>query len=296
MLLHESAQFRRRSYVRNGTWNVVEALVRWQHPDRGLIPPFVFIPLAEETGLIMELGEWVLREATLQLHRWHLAGFPMARVSVNVSPLQFRRQNIVGLVKSALSEASLCTRALELEITESALMENFDRSICTLQQLQHLGISISIDDFGTGYSSLSYLRSLPVDILKVDRSFVMNAHESDEDAKILSAIIALAHSLKLEVVAEGVEHEEQDTLLDALSCREAQGFYYAYPMPPEELDALMLAQTLPFQETNPRFKGAKQEIGSRLDESSAADGEMVCLGKPGRPVACYGKRPCESTA
>ncbi|MFZ4438393.1 MAG: putative bifunctional diguanylate cyclase/phosphodiesterase [Syntrophales bacterium] len=225
--------------LKNGNLSGVEALVRWQHPDRGLIPPLTFIPLAEETGLIMEIGEWVMREACRQMQRWHLAGILVPRVSVNVSPLQFRRQNIVELVKSILSETSLCAEALELEITESALMDDIDQAIGTLQQLQQMGIHISIDDFGTGYSSLSHLRSLPVNTLKVDRSFVMNAHVSEEDAQILSAILAMAHSLSLDTVVEGVECEEQRDLLRKQVCGEVQGFFYARPMPAADLASLL---------------------------------------------------------
>lgn len=225
--------------LKNGNLSGVEALVRWQHPDRGLIPPLTFIPLAEETGLIMEIGEWVMREACRQMQRWHHAGILVPRVSVNVSPLQFRRQNIVELVKSILGETSLCAEALELEITESALMDDIDQAIDTLQQLQQMGIHISIDDFGTGYSSLSHLRSLPVNTLKVDRSFVMNAHVSEEDAQILSAILAMAHSLSLDTVVEGVECEEQRDLLRKQVCGEVQGFFYARPMPAEDLASML---------------------------------------------------------
>lgn len=280
----------------DGTWSGVEALVRWQHPDRGLIPPLTFIPLAEETGLIMELGEWVLREATMQLHRWHRAGIHLARVSVNVSPLQFRRQNIVGLVKSALNDACLCTQALELEITESALMDDMDQSIITLKQLQLLGVSISIDDFGTGYSSLSHLRSLPVDILKIDRSFVMNAHESQEDAQILSAIIAMAHSLKLEIVAEGVECPGHESLLTAQHCREAQGFYYARPMPADVLSTLLIEKSQQLDPMKYALLDSNREICCLLaEESTIPDNphQFICRQLPGRPPACRGNPICE---
>jgi diguanylate cyclase (GGDEF)-like protein len=279
--------------LRTGTWSGVEALVRWQHPDRGLISPLTFIPLAEETGLIMELGEWVLREATMQLHRWHCAGVQMARVSVNVSPLQFRRQNIVELVKSALGEACLCTRALEIEITESAMMDDMERSISILNKLHRLGVNISIDDFGTGYSSLSHLRSLPVDILKVDRSFVINAHVSEEDARILSAIINIAHSLNLDVVVEGVECKEQLDLLRNVTYCEVQGYYYARPMPADDL-VILLEQTLPLDPLNYRTWETGKETCCQLDESYTTLGELVCLKVPGRPPACNGTLTCES--
>ncbi|MDD2900681.1 MAG: EAL domain-containing protein [Desulfuromonadaceae bacterium] len=284
----------------NGTWSGVEALVRWQHPDRGLILPLAFIPLAEETGLIMELGQWVLREATMQLHRWHLAGINLARVSVNVSPLQFRRQNLIEIVKSALSEATLCPQALEIEITESAMMNDMDQSIITLKQLRQLGVNISIDDFGTGYSSLSHLRSMPVDTLKVDRSFVTNAHASEEDAQILTAIIAMAHSLKLEIVAEGVECEIHETLLIAQRCREAQGFYYAEPMSAEALTSLLLEQTLPLAPMKYAILDLSQDICCLINGDPTTFGgdplQLACRLLPGRPPACRGKASCEPVA
>jgi len=237
----------------NGNLCSVEALVRWKHPDRGLIPPLTFIPLAEETGLIMEIGEWVLRESCRQMQRWHREGILVPRVSVNVSPLQFRRQNIAELVKSALSETGLCVQALELEITESALMDDINQAIETLKQLQQMGVHISIDDFGTGYSSLSHLRTLPVNTLKVDRSFVMNAHESEEDAQILSAILAMAHSLNLDTVVEGIECVEQQTLLRKHLCDEAQGYYYARPMLAGDLSSMLREKTMSLDPLNYRI-------------------------------------------
>ena len=244
--------------LQNGNLSGVEALVRWQHPDRGLIQPLTFIPLVEETGLIMELGEWVLRESCRQMQCWHSTGLHIPRVSVNVSPLQFRRQNIVELVKSALNETGLSVQCLELEITESALMDDVNQAINTLKQLQHLGVHISIDDFGTGYSSLSHLRRLPVNALKVDRSFVMNAHVSQEDAQILSAIISMAHSLNLYTVIEGVECEEQQDLLRKQGCHEVQGFYYARPMPAVDIVTLLLEQTLSIDAFSYRIKDEQE--------------------------------------
>ncbi len=279
-----------------GQWSGAEALIRWNHPQHGMIFPLTFIPLAEETGLIMQLGEWVLREACLQLHRWHQAGIRLPRVSVNVSPLQFRRQNIIDLVKSAVSEAHLCTQALELEITESALMEDMDTSIATLQKLQSLGISISIDDFGTGYSSLSHLRSLPVDILKIDRSFIMNANASKDDAQILAAIISMAHSLHLSLVAEGVECLEHQELLQKQSCREAQGYYFAQPMPADELAVFLQNSGAPIESVSYAPADHGRDICCFLDEGLAPDSdqlELDCLQAPGRPPACYGRRFCQ---
>lgn len=229
--------------LQTGYWSGVEALVRWYHPTHGLISPLTFIPLAEETGMIMQLGEWVLNEACQQLNRWNSAGINLQRVSVNVSPLQFRRQNIVEMVNKAISKARIAPQSLELEITESALMDDLEQSIIILRELQQLGVSISIDDFGTGYSSLSILRSLPVNIIKVDRSFVMNAHDCEEDAQILSAIIAMSHSLHLDVVAEGVELVEHEELLLSHRCHEAQGYYYAKPMKADDLTKLLVEHT-----------------------------------------------------
>lgn len=284
--------------LQTGQWSGVEALVRWQHPELGLISPLAFIPLAEETGLIMQLGEWVLREACRQLHRWHCEGIHLARISVNVSPVQFRRQNIVGLVKSAISDASLCTQALELEITESALMDNMEQAVSILQQLQHMGVNISIDDFGTGYSSLSHLRTLPVNILKIDRSFLLNAHELKEDAQILAAIIAMAHSLNLDIVAEGVECEKHQALLHAQGCREAQGFFYAGPMPADELADMLRRNNHSLESVRYPVGHDLQHFRCNLLNGTGKRGEddtgLVCLQVPNRPPACQGKRVCET--
>lgn len=274
-----------------GKWSGVEALVRWQHPQHGLISPLTFIPLAEETGLIMQLGEWVLRNACRQLHRWHCEGINLARISVNVSPIQFRRQNIVELVKSAIREASLCTQALELEITESALMDNMEQAVSILRQLQNMGVNISIDDFGTGYSSLSHLRTLPVNVLKIDRSFLLNAHELKEDAQILSAIITMAHSLNLDVVAEGVECEEHEALLRAQGCREAQGFLYARPIPADELAHMLRQNSQSLQSISYRMCNDDQQTCCTLD-GPCGDNSEVCLQVPYRPTACQGKIIC----
>jgi diguanylate cyclase (GGDEF)-like protein len=220
--------------VRN-SWASAEALIRWKHPELGMISPDKFIPLAEQTGLILPIGEWVLREACRQLHQWHSQGFHLPRISVNVSPLQLQRQNILSIAKDAITSNNLCAQALELEIVESALVEDSGRSINILKELQNIGVKISIDDFGTGYSSLSYLRKLPVDILKIDRSFLINVHESEEDERIIAAILAMALSLGLEVVTEGVECVEQEQILKTHNCQEAQGYYFARPMPADAL-------------------------------------------------------------
>ena len=226
--------------VRN-SWAGAEALIRWNHPKQGLVPPDKFIPLAEQTGMILPIGEWVLREACRQLHQWHCQGFHLPRISVNVSPLQLQRQDLPGIVKDAVTSNNLCTQSLELEIVESALVENLGRSISILRELQDIGIRISIDDFGTGYSSLSYLRTLPIDILKIDRSFVLNIHESEEDEQIFAAIIAMSQSLGLDVVTEGIECVEQAQVLKKHNCLEAQGYFFARPMQADKLLQLFTA-------------------------------------------------------
>ncbi len=219
----------------HNSWASAEALLRWHHPDLGMISPDTFIPLAVQTGLILPIGEWVLREACRQLREWHCQGFPLPRVSVNVSPLQLQRQDLLGIVKDTLAANDLSPQSLELEIVESALMEDMSHSITVLKELRNYGVKISIDDFGTGYSSLSYLHILPVDILKIDRSFLWQVHESKEDEQIFAAIIAISLSLGLEVVTEGVENIEHEQILKKYSCHEAQGFYYARPLPAVEL-------------------------------------------------------------
>ncbi len=212
----------------------LEALLRWKHPERGLVSPGKFIPVAEEAGLIVPIGEWVLRAACLQNRAWQRAGHQPVNVAVNLSGRQFEHRQLIETVTRALRDADLEPGSLALEITESAIMKNPDKASAMLQQLKTMGIPISIDDFGTGYSSLSYLRRFPVDELKIDRSFIMNIATDLDDAAIASAIIAMAHSLKLKVVAEGVETEEQLAFLKSLGCDEAQGYLFSRPVPAEE--------------------------------------------------------------
>lgn len=212
----------------------MEALIRWNHPVRGLVLPAEFISLAEETGLIMPIGEWVLRNACLQSKAWQAAGLPCVPISVNISRRQFEQQSLRESIMKALHDADLAAHCLELEITESTIMQNPDKATSMLRALKAAGIKISIDDFGTGYSSLDQLRKLPLDFLKIDRSFVMNVPAKAEDAAIVTAIIAMAHSLKLKVIAEGVETEEQFAFLRGLGCDEAQGYLFSRPVPAEE--------------------------------------------------------------
>lgn len=214
----------------------VEALVRWQHPRRGMIGPAEFIPLAEETGLIHPIGEWVLREACRQQRQWRERGFVPGSIAVNLSAQQFRTPELAGTVRRIIEDAGVDPRTIEIEITESTLMHDGGHALSTLQALAALGVRISIDDFGTGYSSLSYLRRFPVHLLKIDRSFVRDLPASADDATIVRAISGLAASLGLRVVAEGVETEDQLHFLQGIGCDEGQGFLFAPPMPAAELE------------------------------------------------------------
>jgi diguanylate cyclase (GGDEF)-like protein len=216
-----------------------EALIRWQHPEKGLIPPAKFIPLAEETGLIIPIGEWVLRTACAQNKSWQVAGLPPMRVSVNVSVRQFTQQNIEDVIGDILAETGLGPEFLELEITESVIMVNPDQAIKTLGELKGMGISLAIDDFGTGYSSLMNLKRLPVDIIKIDRSFISGIAVEKSDETLVSTIISMGHNLGLSVVAEGVETDEQLAFLAERKCQEVQGFYLSEPLPPASLNVLL---------------------------------------------------------
>lgn len=222
--------------LRSGQITGMEALVRWQHPERGLLAPAVFIPLAEESGLIAPLGEWILRAACRQTRAWQLAGLSGLRVAVNLSVRQFAQNDLVGVIEQALKETGLSAEYLELEITESMLMEDADHSVWNLFQLKQLGVTLSIDDFGTGYSSLSYLRHFPVGYLKIDRSFVRDATNNANDAAIVGAIISMAHQLGLKVVAEGVETEAHCTLLREYGCDQMQGYLISVPLPAEPFE------------------------------------------------------------
>jgi diguanylate cyclase (GGDEF)-like protein len=227
--------------VRGGRIVGMEALVRWKHPTLGLVPPSDFIPLAEESGLILPIGERVLRTACAQGRAWRQAGLPPVRVSVNFSARQFQHQNPVALVTRVLRETGLPADLLELEITESAVMKDADAALTTLRLLKETGVHLSIDDFGTGYSSLSYLRSFPLHALKVDRSFVREITSRADDAAIVTAVIAMAHSLKLKVIAEGVETEEHLRWLHAQDCDEVQGYHVSRPVPAEAAGKLLAA-------------------------------------------------------
>jgi diguanylate cyclase (GGDEF)-like protein len=217
----------------------VEALVRWQHPQLGLVSPAEFIPLAEDTGLIVPIGEWVLREACLQNKRWQEQGFAPIQMAVNICARQFRDQDLAQTVIRILDETNLAPQHLELELTESSIMQNAELAASVLSRLKGMGINISIDDFGTGFSSLASLKRLPIDALKVDKSFVMDATTDPDDAALVMAIITLAHNLRLKVIAEGVETEEQLRFLHLLRCDEIQGFLFSKPLPAENLVSLL---------------------------------------------------------
>lgn len=228
--------------TRNNTIRGAEALIRWHHPTLGSVSPAQFIPLAEETGLITSIGEWVLRAACAQAKEWQRRGHLQFRVAVNLSAVQLRTAAIVDTVHHALLDAELDPTLLELELTESCVMTDPVRAAAVLKQLSHLGVSIAIDDFGTGYSSLSYLRRLPIDTLKVDGSFISEMPLQPEDASIVQAIITLAHTLKLNVIAEGVETVEQLAFLRTLACEAYQGYLYSRPLGAEAFLELLARQ------------------------------------------------------
>lgn len=220
----------------------VEALVRWNHPEKGTISPAEFIPLAEETGQIIPLGSWVLETACRQAQAWVDKGLDNIYMAVNCSPMQFTRGNIVSDIDNALELSGLDPNLLEIELTENLFLENVDHGIKVLNRMKQLGICIAIDDFGTGYSSLSYLKRLPVDKLKVDRIFVDGIDTDAGNQAIVAALVTLSHNLDLTVVAEGVETDEQLALLRELDCDEAQGFLLSYPLPPDELEQWLIAR------------------------------------------------------
>ncbi|KOC90134.1 putative bifunctional diguanylate cyclase/phosphodiesterase [Winslowiella iniecta] len=215
-----------------------EALLRWQHPERGLLTPDVFLPLAEKTGLIVTIGNWVINEALRQLRVWHLQGHPHWSVAVNLSALQFEQSSLVETVVQALDRHLIPPELLTLEVTETTAMRDPDESVRILTELTRLGVKASIDDFGTGYSSLLYLKRLPASELKIDRAFVNELQSETEDATIVSAIVALAQSLNLKVVAEGVETEEQQAFLTGLGCNTLQGYLLGRPVPAEKVSEL----------------------------------------------------------
>jgi diguanylate cyclase (GGDEF)-like protein/PAS domain S-box-containing protein len=231
LALHYQPQFE----LASGALVGYEALLRWQHPERGSVPPIEFIPIAERNGMIIPIGEWVLNEACRQARQWQLDGHQPVVIAVNLSAVQMRQANIVQTVRHALQQSGLEAKYLELELTESLLFENIETVLTQLFILKEIGVRLSIDDFGTGYSSLSYLKRLPIDKLKIDKSFVANLSDDHDSRAIALAIVSMAHSLRLTVTAEGIEHEEQARILTDMHCNDGQGYLYARPMPADQI-------------------------------------------------------------
>jgi len=217
----------------------MEALIRWKHPDRGLVPPMQFIPMAETSGLILPIGEFVIRTVCKQIKTWQEAGYKPINIAMNVSSHQFEKQNLMEIVQAALQDTLISPQCLELEITESTIMRNPEKIIRILTELKALGIRISIDDFGTGYSSLSYLKRLPLDFLKIDQSFVKGLASDPRDQAIVRTTIVMAHSLSLKTIAEGVETEEQLSFMQKHGCDESQGYLFSRPLPAEEIPGIL---------------------------------------------------------
>ena len=224
---------------RSGRVSGLEALIRWQDPETGLVPPVKFIPILEETGMILEVGQWAVRRALQDSRRWRLNDGRPPRIAVNVSPIQLQQRNFVEAVRRCVEEAGVEGRQLDLEITEGLIMRNIEENIQKLSAIREMGLQIAIDDFGTGYSSLGYLAKLPVHALKIDRSFIVTMTSNPQSMTIVSTIISLAHSLDLKVIAEGVDAEEQAKYLRLLSCDEMQGYLFSRPVPPDKVEDLL---------------------------------------------------------
>jgi EAL domain-containing protein (putative c-di-GMP-specific phosphodiesterase class I) len=217
----------------------IEALVRWRHPDRGLIPPADFIAIAEECGLIVPIGRWVLREACRQAQVWKTAGLSPVCIAVNISAVELRTPGFAAGVRAILTATGLPAHCLELELTETALIEDSRSAADVLKELKEIGVLLALDDFGTGYSSLSYLKRFPIDALKIDRSFVRHLTTDKDDAGIVTAVIGMGDNLHMRVVAEGVETREQLAMLQAYGCPQGQGYYFSRPLPAAECGDLL---------------------------------------------------------
>lgn len=218
-----------------------EALVRWNHPQRGLLMPSVFIPVAEETGMIRELGHYVLKTACLEAARWQREGIGSFTVSVNISAHQFEQKNMLQIIEDALNSSGLPAELLELEITESVMLKDPDKTLQLLNVLRMRGVHVAIDDFGTGYSSLSYLSTLPIDRLKIDRSFINSSLDKPSSSVIIEAVVSLARSLGMRTIAEGVETEAQRRFLRLQGCEEIQGYLMGRPMPAEAISTYLMS-------------------------------------------------------
>ncbi len=228
--------------TRSGRIEGLEALIRWNDPDRGLTPPDAFIPLLEETGMILSVGSWILRQAMMDLQKLRESGFRSLRIAVNVSAMQFRQRDFIGYLAAAIGNDAPPSGGLDIEITESVIMEDAEHHIAVLHEVRRSGIGVALDDFGTGYSSLSYLAQFPANTLKLDRSFVAGMAAAPEKFAIVSAVIALGHALGMKIVAEGVETEEQSKLLNQLGCDQLQGYLFARPAPLEQIEAMLAKQ------------------------------------------------------
>jgi EAL domain-containing protein (putative c-di-GMP-specific phosphodiesterase class I) len=243
----ESAQFslvyQPQMEIDTGRVTGLEALIRWHHPERGFIPPVKFIPVAESNGLILAIGKWVLQTACAQARLWQDDGLLAVPVAVNVSAIQFREEGFCGIVRDVLLQTGLSSQYLELELTESLLLSNADVMLSVLQELQEMGVRLAIDDFGTGYSSLSYLKQFPVGKLKIDRSFIRDIAVDSNDTAITTAIISMAKSLHLKVIAEGVETETQMSFLRGQHCDEIQGYYFSKPISAAETASFLSDRT-----------------------------------------------------
>ena len=231
--------------MRTGKVSGVEALLRWYHPDQGNVKPSLFIPLAEETGLVLPLGEWALREACRQNRAWQVEGLRPVRISVNISARQFRKQELLELVRDTLKDTGLAPEHLMLEITETAIIDDIENTIHILKAFRQMGVGVSVDDFGTGYSSIHYLKRLPFDVLKIDKSFVQGVPHRRDDAAIVTTIVALARSLDLEVIAEGVETDAQLEFVRAAGCHAVQGFLISRPVDAAALARLVEERAAP---------------------------------------------------
>jgi diguanylate cyclase (GGDEF)-like protein/PAS domain S-box-containing protein len=234
-------QYQPQTEIASGRITALEALLRWQHPELGLVPPEKFIRIAENSGLIVPIGEWVLRTACAQMRKWQDEGLPAVSLAVNVSAVQFRHDGFCELIRRALHETGLASQYLELELTESILLADTDVTFSVVQELKAMGVSLAIDDFGTGYSSFSYLRQFRVSKLKIDRSFIRDVAVNPDDAAITAAIISMARSLHLKVTAEGVENEAQMAFLRAHQCDEIQGYYFSKPLSVHEVAGILRA-------------------------------------------------------
>lgn len=258
--------------LRTGRISGVEALVRWNHPEMGLVPPARFIPLAEETGLIVPIGEWVLRTACAQNKAWQDAGLPPLRMAVNLSARQFRQENLIQMVADALAETGLDPRWLELELTESLLMERAEQSVSILRSLADMGIDIAVDDFGTGYSSLGYLKRFPITNLKIDQSFIRDIASDPDDAILVRTIITMAHGLGMKTVGEGVESLEQIDFLYRHGCEEVQGYYFSRPLTADGCEELLREERfLDLRALRDGLPGQRSEERIRALASSADD-------------------------